>query len=221
MPIFRSFVERLAPLVPSVWRREPPVAIDDMGTTTSRNILNLAIVVGYQVLDAVGQALQEQMEVSWPLATASSWVLDQHWGPFHNLQRNGLSDDDYRLYNRAKRLLIRSWGAADQAIEIFQLLLPTATITWTPAYPKAWTITITGVSMAEAAGPVLFMTKQPSPAGGGFSVCGDNGLAVIADAEVFSYSSIHGPVPGSDGWYSSVHGKTGDVEAGWAHVANI
>lgn len=221
MPIFRQFVERLSPLVPAVLRKKTPVEIDDMGTTTSSNILNLAVVVGYQVLDALGEALEQQALVSWPLATASSWVLDQHWGPFHNLQRNGQSDADFRLYTQAKRLLMRSWGAADQAIEIFQFLLPAATVTWTPTYPKYWTINITGVPLADAAKAVLFMTKQPSPAGGGFSVCGDNGLAVIADPVVFSYSSVHGPVPPSVGWYSSVYGASGGAEAGWAHVAAI
>ena len=220
MTIFRQYVERLAPLFPSVLRKRTPVAIDDMGTTTSSNVLNLAVVLGYQALDVVGDALTEMMEVSRPLATASGWVLDEHWGPWHNLQRNGQSDADYRRYTYARRLLMRSWGAADQAIEIFKYLLPVATVTWTPAYPKAWTITITGVSMADAAPAVLFMTKQPSPKGGGFSVCGDNGAAVIADADVFSYSSVHGAVPTSAGWYSSTHGAVAGA-AGWAHVAAI
>ena len=221
MPIFRQFVERLGPLmVPSVLRRATPVVIDDMGTTTSKNLYNLAIVLGYQALDALAEAVQETAEVARPLATAASWVLDQHWGPWHSLQRNGQSDADYRLYIRAKRLLMRSWGSADQALEIFQMLLPGATVTWTPAYPKAWTITITGVDMATAAPAVLFMTKLPSPLGGGFSVCGDNGQAVIADADVFSFSSVHGPVPTSAGWYSSVHGAVAG-SAGWAHVAAI
>src|SRR5688572_33200634 len=78
MPIFRQFVERLSPLVPSVLRKKTPVVIDDIGATTSSNILNLALVVGWQVLDALGDALAEQAEVSHPLATASGWVLDQH-----------------------------------------------------------------------------------------------------------------------------------------------
>jgi hypothetical protein len=221
MPIFRQFVERLSPLVPSIWRRRAPVAIDDMGTTTSSNILNLAIVVGYQMLDALGEALVEQSEVTWPLATASGFVLDNHWGPWHGLARNGQTDADYRLYTHAKRMLMRSWGSADQALEIFQFLLPAATVTWTPFYPKNWIVTITGVSLAAAAPAILFMTKQPSPQGGGFSVCGDNGLAVIADPVVFSYSSVYGPVPTSVGWYSSVYGASGSAEAGWAHVAAI
>ena len=220
MSIFRKYVESLSPWVPSVLRKVAPVAIDDMGETTSGNLFNLALVISWQVLDALGEALEQQAEASWPLATASSWVLDQHWGPFHNLQRNGQSDADFRLYTQAKRMLMRSWGAADQALEIFQFLLPAATVTWTPFYPKNWVINITGVPLADAAKAVLFMTKQPSPAGGGFSVCGDNGMAVIADPIVFSYSSVHGPVPTSVGWYSSTHGAVAG-DAGWAHVAAI
>ena len=224
MPIFRSYVADLAAMVPSVWRKAPPVVIDDEGTETSRNILNLAAVLTYQFLDALGQALYEQSETSWPLATASGWVLDEHWGPYHDIKRNGMHDDEYRLYIRAKRLLNRSWGSADQALEIFRLLLPTATLSFTPAYPKAWTINIGGVDMGTAAMAVNFMTKKPSPLGGGFSVCGDNGMAIIADALCLNYSSIYGTM-GVDydvtGWYGSVYGAGGGAQAGWAHVAGI
>lgn len=224
MPIFRSFVESLASKVPTLLRRMPQVVIDDEGETTSKNIINLLVVLSYQFLDASGEALEEFSSTSWPLDTASGWVLDQHWGPYHNLQRNGQSDADYRLYIHAKRLLNRSWGAADQALGIFQLLLPAATLTFTPFYPKAWTITITGVTMAAAAPAILFMTKRPSPLGGGFSVCGDNGIAVITDPECFNYSSVYG-VMGVDyqvtGFFGSVYGPGGGVQAGYAHAAGI
>lgn len=224
MSIFQSFVDDLSPLVPVILRRLAPVVIDDDGTTSSKNILNLAVALGDQVYDAAGQALAEMMDTSWPLATASGWVLDEHWGPYHDVQRNGADDDDFRIFIRAKRLLNRSWGAADQALQIFHLLLPKADLAWTAYYPKNWTITITGVTMAEAAQAVAFMTKKPSPLGGGFSVCGDNGAAVIVDTEVFSYSSVYAP-PGPDyvvtGWFGSVYGAGGGVQAGYAHVATI
>ena len=224
MSIFQSFVDDLSPLVPVILRRLAPVVVDADGTTSSKNILNLAVVLGDQVYDAGGQALAEMMDTSWPLATASGWVLDEHWGPYHDVQRNGADDDDFRIFIRAKRLLNRSWGAADQALQIFNLLLPKANLEWTAYYPKAWTITITGVTMAEAAQAVAFMTKKPSPLGGGFSVCGDNGAAIIGDTEVFSYSSVHG-APGLDysvtGWFGSVYGAGGGAQAGYAHVAAI
>lgn len=224
MSIFQSFVDDLSPLVPIILRRLAPVVVDADGTTSSKNILNLAVVLGDQVYDAGGQALAEMMDTSWPLATASGWVLDQHWGPYHDVQRNGADDDDFRIFIRAKRLLNRSWGAADQALQIFNLLLPKADLAWTAYYPKAWTITITGVTMAEAAQAVAFMTKKPSPLGGGFSVCGDNGAAIIVDTAVFSYSSVYAP-PGPDytvtGWFGSVYGAGGGAQAGYAHVAAI
>lgn len=224
MPIFRRFVADLAGLVPDVLRRVANVVIDDDGTETSQNILNLAVVMGLQAQDALGEALFEWSETSQPLTTASTWMLDEHWGPLHNLQRNGLSDADYRLYIQAKRFLNRSWGAADQALEIFALLLPTADLSFTPFYPKSWIITITGVDMATAAPAVLFMTKKPSPQGGGFSVCGDNGFAVTVDPECLNFSSVYG-VMGVDyqvtGWYGSVYGAGGGTQAGWAHVGGI
>jgi len=208
MPIFRRFVEDLLPFVPSIWRRR------------ADNLLNITISVYDQAMDAVAEALSEYLE-AWPIDTAPGWLLDAHWGPYHNLQRNGLSDADYRIYIHAKRLLNKSWGAADQALELFHLLLPTADLSFTYSPPKAWTINITGVDMATAAPAVLFMTKLPSPDGGGFSAAGDNGTAVVADAVVFSYNSIYDVVPPSVGWYSSVYGDPGSATAGWAHVAAI
>lgn len=210
--IFKEYVDRLLPLVPTIWRRK------------ADNILNLALGQYYAGMDAVGQALTEYSDVSWPLTTASGWLLDQHWGPYTDIQRNGASDDLFRKFVRAKRLLNRSWGAADQALRIFRLLLPDAAIlTFTPSYPKYWVINIAGVDMVEAAQAIAFMTKKPSPQGGGFSVCGDNGQAVISDAKVLSFSSVVEP-PGINyeitGWFDSVHGAVTDP-AGWAHAVVI
>lgn len=225
MAIFRRYVEDLAGLVPTVLRRMAPVVIDDAGTETSQNVINLAYVVGeLQPLDALGEALEEMAETAWPLATAEAWVLDEHWGPFHGIQRNGGTDSEFRTFIQAKRLLNRSWGAADQALEIFKLLLPTADLAFLPWYPKAWEIIITGVDMATAAAAVAFMEKKPSPLGGGFSVCGDNGWATIVDPECFNYSSVYGVI-GVDydvtGFFGSVYGAGGGAQAGYAHVQGI
>lgn len=224
MAIFASFFADLSPLVPVILRRRAPVVVDVEGETTSSNVVNLAVVAGQMIMDAGGRALQEMMETDWPLATAAGWVLDQHWGPYHDMQRNGASDTGFRAFIRAKRLLNRSWGAADQALEIFAVLLPGASLAWTALYPKAWVINIAGVPMADSAQAVAFMTKKPSPLGGGFSVCGDNGLTIIADTECFNYSSVYG-VMGVDydvtGWFGSVYGAGGGAQAGYAHVAGI
>ncbi len=208
MAIFRRFVEDVFPLVPTVLRR------------MRLNVINITYETFYTAQDAVAQALEEYVD-AWPIDTAPGWVLDIHWGPYHNLARNGMSDADYRLYIHAKRMLNISWGSANQALSIFALLLPAAGLTFSYFAPKSWVINITGVTMAQAAPAVLFMTKRPTPEGGGFSVAGDNGTAVIADADVFSFNSIYNVVPPSDGWYSSIYGASGGVEAGWAHVAMI
>lgn len=224
MAIFTSYVADLLPLVPTLLRRMSPRVVLPSGEETSSNIINLAVAMCYEFLDAGGQALEEYSDTSWPLATASAWVLDEHWGPFHNLQRNGMSDADFRLYCQAKRLLNQSWGAADQVLEIIMLLLPTATVTWTPWYPKAWDVTITGVPMSDSAAVLTFLEKKPSPDGGGFSVCGDNGVGIIVDPDMFNYSSVYGVI-GVDydvtGWFSSVYGAGGGTQAGYAHVGAI
>lgn len=226
MSVFTAFLDTYIPLVPTILRRMAPVTIDDVrGVQTSANAWNLAYVVaGVQPLQALGEALDEMDTTAYPLPTAAGWVLDEHWGPMHSVQRNGGTDAEFRTFVQAKRLLNASWGAADQALDIFALLLPTAGTIFTPYYPKAWTIQLTGVSMADAAEAIAFMTKKASPLGGGFSVCGDNGTAVITDSEAFNYSSVYG-VMGVDydvtGWFGSVYGAGGGAQAGYAHVAAI
>lgn len=211
MPIFRRYVEDLLPLVPTVLRRK------------ATNIINLAHQVAFECQDAIAQALQDYVD-AWDIDNAPGWLLDSHWLPYHNLQRNGLSDADCRTFIHAKRLLNKSWGSADQALGIFALLLPLATLKFNYFPPKSWVVNITGVSMADAALAIAFMSKKPSPQGGGFSVAGDNGMAVIVDPIAFNYMSVYG-VMGVDyqvtGWYSSVYGASGSAEAGFAHVAAI
>jgi len=205
--IFRKYVEVILPKVPTVLRKK------------ADNIINLAVRVYLETHDALAEALEQYID-AWPIDTASTWVLDQHWLPYHGLQRNGLSDPGARMFIHAKRLLNKSWGAGDQALEIFRLLLPQSTLTFSYMPPKAWVINITDVSMDAAALAVTFMTKRPSPEGGGFSVCGDNGVAVIVDDEVFSYSSIHGAVTVT-GFFGSVYGAGGGAQAGYAHAVGI
>lgn len=212
MGIFRKYVQEIWPLVPTILRKK------------ADNVVNLMWLVSNQGMDAVAEALTEFITVSYPLTTASGWMLDEHWGPYVNVQRNGLTDEEFRLYIRAKRLLNRSWGAVDQALNLFQLFLPTANLEWVPSYPKAWTIYITGVDMGQAALALAFMEKKPSPEGGGFSVCGDNGFAHIYDEKCFNYKSEYGTI-GVDyvvtGWFTSEYGDPGSATAGYAHVVQI
>lgn len=226
MSIFTSILDTYIPLVPTILRRVAPVTIDDeRGVETSRNAWNLALVVGgFQPLQALAEAVEQMAETDYPLPTAAAWVLDEHWGPLHNVQRNGATDARFRVFVRAKRLLNASWGAADQVLDILTLLLPAAGTIFTPYYPKAWVIQLTGVAMADAAEVLAFLSKKPSPLGGGFSVCGDNGFALVTDPECFNYSSVYGVI-GVDylvtGFFGSVYGPGGGVQAGYAHVAAI
>lgn len=226
MSIFTAFLDTYIPLVPTILRRMAPVVIDEVsGVETSQNAWNLAYVVGgLQPLQALAEAVKQMDETDYPLPTAAAWVLDQHWGPMHNVQRNGATDARFRVFVQAKRLLNASWGAADQVLDILFLLLPAAGTVFTTYYPKAWTIQLLGVDMAQAAEVLAFLSKKPSPLGGGFSVCGDNGFAIVIDPECFNYSSVYGVI-GVDyvvtGWFGSVYGPGGGVQAGYAHVAQI
>ena len=92
MPIFRRFVEDLLPLVPTIWRRK------------ADNLFNITFNVFDQAMDSVAEALSEYIE-AWPIDTAPGWLLDAHWGPYHNILRNGLDDATFRIYIHAKRLL--------------------------------------------------------------------------------------------------------------------
>ena len=208
MAIFRNYVEDLWPLVPTVLRR------------FSKNIINLAVGQMNAAPDVIAEALQSYIETSWPIDTASPWVLDEHWGPYHNIQRNGTTDPVFRRYIHAKRYLNRSWGSGDQALTIFGVLLPTAALTFSYFAPKSWVVNITGVDMAAATLATNFMRKNPSPQGGGFSVAGDNGVAIIVDPECFNYSSVHCVVTVT-GFFGSVYGAGGGVQAGYAHVVGI
>lgn len=208
MTIFRKYTEDLWPKVPTVLRR------------FSKNIINLTVGQMYAAQDVIAEALESYITTSWPIDTASTWVLDDHWGPYHNVQRNGTTDPEFRRYIHAKRLLNRSWGSADQALTIFGVLLPTATLTFSYFAPKAWTVNIAGVDMADAVLATNFMRKNPSPQGGGFSVAGDNGTAVIVDAAALNYSSVHGAVT-ITGWFGSVYGAGGGAQTGYAHVVSI
>jgi hypothetical protein len=206
--IFRRYAEDLLPLVPTVLRKFP------------ENIINLALRVQFEAMDAVAEALEDYVD-AWPIDTAPAWLLDAHWLPYHNLQRNGMTDAEARQHIHAKRLLNKSWGSGEQALQILAVLLPTATLVFNYLPPKAWTVTILAADMAEAAGALAFMEKKASPLGGGFSVAGDNGMAVVQDDEVLSYESAYaGPLKIS-GWYTSVYGDPGSDTAGHAHVAAI
>lgn len=207
MPIFRRYAEELLPKIPTVLRK------------MANNVLRLPLVVEMEALDKIAEALQQYVD-AWPIDTAPGWLLDRHWLPYHNLQRNGMTDEQARQFIHAKRLLNKSWGAGDQVLQILKVFLPESSFAFSYFPPKAWTVQITGAQMVEAAQSLAFLRKGPSPAGGGFSVAGDNGMAIVQDKRVLSYKSVHGPVIVT-GWYTSMHGVPPSDVAGHAHVAMI
>ena len=185
------------------------------------NVVRLWVQTLTEGATANGEAYQEFVDTSYPLQTASGWVLDQHWGPLYNLDRNGLTDAEFRLYGLAKRQLNIASGNVDDLLSILRGLLPgAAPIVWTPYYPKTWEVVISGVPLATAGLVLEFLRKRPSPEGGGYSVCGDNGVGIAFDAIVMSFSSVHGAATVT-GSFSSTHGASGSAEAGWAHAVPI
>ena len=81
MAIFRAYVEDLWPKVPTLLRR------------FGKNIINLTAQQMFAAQDVIAEALEDFIDRAWPIPTASTWILDQHWLPYHNLQRNGTTDD--------------------------------------------------------------------------------------------------------------------------------
>jgi hypothetical protein len=208
MPIFSDFA-RYFEAVPTVLRRK------------ADNVIRMWVQVLTEGATASAQALSEYVDTSYPLQTASTWILDQHWGPFYNLQRNGMNDPDFRLYNLAQRRLNRSTGNVDGLLIMLRELLPLATsIAWVPYYPKEWEVTVAGVPLTQSGLVFEFLRKKPSPQGGGYSVAGDNGIGIAFDAVVMSFSSVHGATTVTGSW-SSTHGASGSAEAGWAHAVPI
>ena len=198
--------------------------LDGVKTLLRRSTVNTIrfwVQVLTETATAGGESLGDFMDTGYPAQTASGWVLDEHWGPLMNLQRNGLGDTAFRQYILAKRRLNVATGNVDGLLVILRELLPTASaITWTPFYPKQWTVEIAGVPLADAGAALEFLRKKESPSGGGYSVCGDLGVGIAFDAVVMSFDSVHGATTVT-GSFSSIHGASGSAEAGWAHAVPI
>lgn len=100
--------------------------IQTLYRAVENNVMAALYQSGLELSDDIAEALVEYVETSYPLQTASGWVLDDHWGPKFNVPRNGLSDADYRLYIQAQALLILSAGRPDEILNILRILLPPA-----------------------------------------------------------------------------------------------
>ena len=131
------------------------------------------------------------------LVATPLFYLGREAGPIYELEREGLKFPDGFKFMYFGSIVVT--GA---------LLFYAGYLLWS------------GKTRQDALDALKFMTKGPSPEGGGFSAAGDNGTAVIADKIVFSFNSVYGVAPPSIGWYSSFHGAVADT-AGWAHVVKI
>lgn len=125
------------------------------------------LIVG--MIEALTDQFQDLDDAAWQLATECYLYNDAELGGgatvYYEAEgeqldvigaiigepRGALTDDEYRLVLRARTKLNRSSGTAENLIDIFHALLPTALITvqtWPPAYV---TLTIsTVVTAAEA-----------------------------------------------------------------------
>jgi hypothetical protein len=92
-----------------------------------------AIGKGAQFLEDVCMDLQ----ASWLLDTATGKSLDLI-GNTVGERREGLGDDDYRRFIRARILANRSTGNADRFIEVLRLLTEPVSIRWQPMYPRGF-----------------------------------------------------------------------------------
>ena len=112
--------------------------------------------------------------------------------------RLGKQDDQYRLYIRARIRINRSNGTVADILEVAKLVLePTATVTYTPEYPAAYRIDVTGSTIA--AHDIRAILAQVKPAGVGFTVTRTEDLT-----NAFIWDTA---TPLTNGWE---HGRWGD-----------
>jgi len=125
--------------------------------------------------------VQGMEDVAWELY--QGMFLDVAQGPQLDMlgdtvgePRNGRQDDQYRLFIRARVKINRANGKVSDVLEVAKLVLePTATVTYTPEYPAAYKVTVTGSSIS--ARDIRDILVQVKPAGVGMSVVRTEDLA--------------------------------------------
>lgn len=109
----------------------------------------------------------QQLKLLRAIATATGWQLDV-LGKIVGQKRNGLGDDDYRRFIRAKILVNRSSGTIDQLIKIARLIVDDGAATfrvinWGTA---CVTMSVRGISMSYALASVLVAMLRKAVAAG-------------------------------------------------------
>jgi hypothetical protein len=79
---------------------------------------------------------------SWNIDTALGKNLDL-LGALVGERREGLNDDNYRNFIRARILANRSQSNADAFVEVMRLLVAPTSIRWQPLYPRGFQIFFT------------------------------------------------------------------------------
>lgn len=216
MPFLRDLVGLIDQSLRSTYRK------------TATNAIRAYQTLQSQLAQAISDAYEEYLEEYYPLAVAPAWILNPHWGPKFDVPRNGLSDAEYRLYIQGQALLIESAGERDPILNIILLLLPGASVEFNEFFPKAWTVTITGLPLATILPVVNFLRRNPPVDGArktpakGYATAGEQGLILAVDPVVLTYDSVSlGGVPIAAGFGTANPVVVPTPTAGWAHVAEI
>lgn len=167
--------------------------------------------VAYEALQ-LADTMNEQVSTARDVLTSPGYRLDDHWGPFVDVQRNAMEDDQFRLAILIRMLGLRTAGATNQLLYIARYIMgPDAEISFEAFYPKAWVIKVLYGEPAKFA--------LVAPLMDGLATAGENGVMLQVDHPVWAPVSVYGPVePG--GWFSSVYGPVDDA-AGMAHAIKL
>lgn len=171
-------------------------------------IIHQVMYEGMQLVDT----MNEQIATARDILTCPGYMLDDHWGPFIDVPRNAMSNDQYRQAILIRMLALRTAGTSTQLMYIVRKVVGVGpVIKFSPFYPKAWTITVLGADPA--------LMQLIAPLLGGLATAGENGVVLAVDDPVWAPISVHGPVV-EGGWFSSVHGLVVDA-AGMAHAIQL
>lgn len=173
-------------------------------------IIQQVFYEGLQLVDQVNETVATKRSV----VDCPGFYLDDHFGPFVDVQRNAMGDDQYRLAIMIRMLALRTAGTTNQLLYLTRYIMgPEPDIKFEAFYPKAWVITVLGgdPKKFELAAPLM----------DGLATAGENGVMLAVDPIVWAPNSVHGPVTQAGmGWFSSVYGPV-DSPAGMAHAIKL
>lgn len=171
-------------------------------------ITHQVLYEGLQLADTMNEQIATKRDIN----SCPGFYLDTHFGPFVDVQRNAMADEQYRLAVLIRMLGLRTAGATNQLLYIARYIMgPGPTIKFEAYYPKAWVITVLGGDPEKFA--------MAAPLMDGLATAGENGVMLAVDSPVWAPSSVYGPVT-AGGWFSSVYGVVKEP-AGMAHAIKL